>query len=114
MRDIIEAMKERGASETQLNSKTMAMVQDIIATEEDVIPGTAYETKRKLNQAILNLENRTASINRTVTSIENSMNSIRSMANNYIQEEKSKVIEDTVLKDAWRLFSACLRSFGGT
>ena len=102
-----EAMAVKGANDAMLNSKTLKMVEAIMAEDAGVVPETVNEYAKNLQEemgrnrdAITKLGSVLKYLEDRVNRMKSDVSSITDAVDNFVDANKQKVVEDPRTKDA--------------
>ena len=102
-----ERMIEMGASDAQINSKTLAMIESIIAEDAGVVSETANEYAKRLLAELKEVRTEYTQLNANLKSMDDKLGVMKSdvaevysAVDNFVDANKQKIVEDPRTKDA--------------
>ena len=106
--NIREALREKGATDAQLNSKCVAMVEEAMCEHEDIISDTARYEITRLRVAMESAEKKLDTTVKHAEQLEAGIEGRVEAARKVIQQAETTAIKDPRLCDAVKAFQACL------
>lgn len=113
--NIREAMEKKGANKAQLESRTVEMIEEIIAENEGVVSSTASFYKqtleanlRKYNSAVSLLAREIDRLERGSKELKGEFSKTQADVSKAVSQYEQKIIEDSRMKDALIMYSHML------
>ena len=102
-----ERMEEKGASPVQIKSKTVEIIEDIMAEDAGLIPVAANDRAKEIEKAlqrndrdVRNLNYELSKIKDTTASLRSEMQEVIDTAQAFVDSNNGKRVENKKLKDA--------------
>ena len=102
-----ERMEEKGASPVQIKSKTVEIIEDIMAEDAGVIPVAANDRAKEIEKAlqkndrdVRNLNYAISEMKRTINGLRGDMAEVSNAAQTFVDSNNGKRVENKKLKDA--------------
>lgn len=116
-------MLAKGASSIQLSSKTMEMVEEILAEDAGVITPTVENYMKnleqkadKITQRMTETNSKILRIQANISNMEKDVSAVNDSVKDFVKGNKDKVVEDKKLKDAilayHQILAITIDSFG--
>ena len=102
-----ERMEEKGASPVQMKSKTVEIIEDIMAEDAGVIPVAANDRAKEIEKSLRKSGNEVRDLNyaisemkRTINGLRGDMAEVSNAAQTFVDANNEKRVENKKLKDA--------------
>ena len=102
-----ERMEEKGASPVQIKSKTVEIIEDIMAEDAGVIPVAANDRAKEIEKSLRKSGNEVRDLNyaisemkRTINGLRGDMAEVSNAAQTFVDANNEKRVENKRLKDA--------------
>lgn len=113
--NIREAMEKKGANKAQLESRTVEMIEEIIAENEGVVSSTASCYKQTLEANLKRYNSAVSLLAREIDRLESKSKALRGEfsktqadVSKAVSQYEQKIIEDSRMKDALIMYSHML------
>lgn len=113
--NIREAMEKKGANKAQLESRTVEMIEEIIAENEGVVSSTASCYKQTLEANLKRYNSAVSLLAREIDRLESKSKELRGEfsktqadVSKAVSQYEQKIIEDSRMKDALIMYSHML------
>lgn len=111
-----EAMEKRGASSMQINSKTTELIEQILAEDAGIVPGTVVEYAKRLEKGVRDAQNTVSNCKFEMERMKNNAELIardvetaKQDVSKAVEKYKQNVIEDRSMKDALVMYTHMLQ-----